>query len=361
MSNQINKRLKVPCSPLLAPNAVVSLSNKISNLSHSVRSSSSPPSSSSNLFLYPPFPLREQSMEDLWKRAKTFAEEAAKKSQALTPSSSRIADLVSETAKKSKELAAEASKQADILKSVALRQADQIKSFSDTISIPPQFAAIASAATATVASPPEPSPQDLHKFGISDDLRSFVKGLTSTTFQNFPLSSDEPEGSDGATVGSNVRKDLNEFQEKHATLVLTSVKEISRLRYELCPRTMKERHFWKIYFTLVNTHVAPFENQYMEEVQLRAAAEQNVDTKVEQTTVTGGTGKAEATGKNVKSRSSNASSTEQDLDTFLLGDLEDSDEAPDDGEGSFDDDFDKIGNSDVEDEKHVKKTTATTV
>ncbi|KAG5068315.1 hypothetical protein JHK85_000692 [Glycine max] len=373
-------------------------------------------------------------MEDLWKRAKTFAEEAAKKSQSLTPSSSRIADLVSETAKKSKELAAEASKKADILKSAALRQADQIKSFSDTIAIPPQFAAIASAATSAATSPPSATPQELEKFGVTDDLRSFVKGLTSTTFQNFPLSSDESEGSDVTTVGSNVRKDLNEFQEKHATLVLTTVKEISRLRYELCPRAMKERHFWKIYFTLVNTHVAPTEAKGYEqsrdhrtvcecycgnmqerllervslhwregwcsspcshcctghfsslgngrkmqcdtnkvaveiwiltdekkakEVQLRAAAEQNVDPKEEQPAVTGGTGKAEAIGGNVKSRPSNSSSTEQDLDTFLLGDLEDSDEAPDDGEGSFDDDFDKIGNSDVEDEKHVKKTAAT--
>jgi len=35
---------------------------------------------------------------------------------------------------------------------------------------------------------------------------------------------DESEVSDVTTVGSNVRKDLNEFQEKHATLVLTTVK-----------------------------------------------------------------------------------------------------------------------------------------
>jgi len=35
---------------------------------------------------------------------------------------------------------------------------------------------------------------------------------------------DEAEGSDVVTAGSNVRKDLNEFQEKHATLVLTTVK-----------------------------------------------------------------------------------------------------------------------------------------
>lgn len=296
-------------------------------------------------------------MEDFWKRAKTFAEEAAKKSQSLTTSSatSRIADLVSETAKKSKELAAEASKKADEIKSAALRQADQIKSFSDNISIPPQFSAIAAAATSSTVTPPV---ENLERFGITDDLRSFVQGLTSTTFKHFPVNSDESEseGSDVAT--SNVRKDLNEFQEKHATLVLTTVKEISRLRYELCPRAMKERHFWKIYFTLVNTHVAPFEKQYMEE--LRETAKKSEDTKVEQSDVSGGSGKAEVTGK-IVSKSSNSSSTEQDLDTFLLGDLEDSDEAPDDGEGSFDDDFDKIESSDVEDEKHAKKTSAATV
>ncbi|KEH27882.1 BSD domain protein [Medicago truncatula] len=263
-------------------------------------------------------------MEDFWKRAKTFAEEAAKKSQSLTTSSatSRIADLVSETAKKSKELAAEASKKADEIKSAALRQADQIKSFSDNISIPPQFSAIAAAATSSTVAPPV---ENLERFGITDDLRSFVQGLTSTTFKHFPVNSDESEseGSDVAT--SNVRKDLNEFQEKHATLVLTTVKEISRLRYELCPRAMKERHFWKIYFTLVNTHVAPFEKQYMEE--LREAAKKSEDAKVEQSDVSGGSGKAEVTGK-IVSKSSNSSSTEQDLDTFLLGDLEDSDEAP---------------------------------
>jgi hypothetical protein len=65
------------------------------------------------------------------------------------------------------------------------------------------------------------------------------------------------EVSDLETSASNVRKDLSEWQERHATLVLGSVKQISKLRYELCPRVMKERRFWRIYFTLVSTHVAP--------------------------------------------------------------------------------------------------------
>lgn len=35
---------------------------------------------------------------------------------------------------------------------------------------------------------------------------------------------DEPEASDVAVTASNVRKDLTEWQEQHATLVLTNVK-----------------------------------------------------------------------------------------------------------------------------------------
>ncbi|KAK7256657.1 hypothetical protein RIF29_30111 [Crotalaria pallida] len=77
-------------------------------------------------------------------------------------------------------------------------------------------------------------------------------------------------------------------------------------------KLLKEKN-WQTYF------VIRCEKQYMEEVQLRAAEEQkNVDSTAEQIAVTRATGKAEARWKNVKDKSSNSSSTEQDLDTFLL-------------------------------------------
>lgn len=296
-------------------------------------------------------------MEDLWKRAKSFAEEAAKRSQNLT-NSATISELVSETTKKSKELAAEASKKADLIKTAALKQADQIQIKSLSLSLPditiPSH--LSPLSIANSSAPDTYSLSELRKFGVTDDLREFVKGLTSVTFQNFPVH-EEAEASDVATTGSNVRKDLTEWQEKHATMVLTTVKEISRLRYELCPRSMKERRFWRIYFTLVNSHVAPFEKQYTEEAKLKA--EENIqDDKAKQTS--GGNEKEEELGKNSKGKASKSSSAEQDLDTFLLGDLEDSDGGQDDGEGSFDDDFDKIDNSDVEDEKNPKKMAAET-
>ncbi|XVE85690.1 hypothetical protein DITRI_Ditri17bG0111400 [Diplodiscus trichospermus] len=295
-------------------------------------------------------------MEDFWKRAKSFAEEAAKKSQTLT-TPNRIADLVAETAKKSKELALEATKKADELKTAALKQADQIqiqglsKSISDII--PPQLSSLSIASSGSTSSDPLPiSESELQKFGLTDDLRDFVRGFTSSSFQNFPFPvEDESTPSDATTTGSNVRKDLNEWQERHATLVLTTVKEIKKLRYELCPRMMKERKFWRIYFTLVSTHVAPYEKQYMEEVKQKEEAKED---KSKQTPAVE-TAEAES---GLKSKTSSASA-EQDLDTFLLGDFDDSDGGGDDGngdgdgdaDGSLGDDFDKIENSDVEDEK----------
>ncbi|KAE8724593.1 hypothetical protein F3Y22_tig00010263pilonHSYRG00154 [Hibiscus syriacus] len=255
-------------------------------------------------------------MEDFWKRARSFAEEAAKKSQSLT-APNKIADLVAETAKKSKELAAEATKKADELKTAALKQADQIqiqaisKSISDFI--PPQLSSLSITSPASSCSDPPPiSDLELRKFGLTDDLRDFVKGFTPSTFQDFPSPvQDEPKMSDATTTGSNVRKDLSEWQERHATLVLTT---------------------------------------YMEEVKQR-----KVEAKEEKPAV-----KAEPE-SSLKTKTS-SSSAEQDLDTFLLGDFESDgggDEADGDvdADGSLDDDFDKIENSDVEDEKKNSEGT----
>ncbi|XP_020264373.1 uncharacterized protein LOC109840223 isoform X2 [Asparagus officinalis] len=203
---------------------------------------------------------------DFWQRARVFAEEAAKKSQEISKEAAKRSqeltqgaakfsqEFVSETAKKSKELAAEASRKADLIKIEALKRADQIKSLAGEIEIPIQIPPLAPSASQGAAAEEIPA-ADLERFGVSDELREFVKGITICTFRDFPME-DEPEISEVPTV-SNVRQDLNEWQARHATLVLSTVKEISKFRYELCPRYMKERKFWRIYFILVNNYVAP--------------------------------------------------------------------------------------------------------
>lgn len=257
--------------------------------------------------------------------------EAAKRSQELT-STIRLPEIVSETAKRSKEIAAEASNQ---IKAEALKRADLIKSISllDPASSSEKKQQV--------------SEKELERYGVTEELREFVKGITMSTFQDFPLQDDAPV-SDVPTV-SNVRQDLTEWQARHATLMLSTVKEISKLRYELCPRVMKERKFWRIYFVLVNNHIARYEKKY-EEAKLKSA-EQEKDDKAKETSEDAAISKPEGA-KSTQPLKKATSSSEQDLDVFLLGDLGDSDDGPDDvdGDDGFDDDFDKIGDS-SEDER----------
>ncbi|CAI9754109.1 unnamed protein product [Fraxinus pennsylvanica] len=215
---------------------------------------------------------------DFWQRARSFAEEAAKRSQELTQGigSTNFSDVVTEASKRSKELAAEVSiKSKEIAveaskksKEIAAEASKKSKEIADQIKfqIPP---VAVSALTNLVESTQKGNEVDLEKYGVTDELRQFVKGITLQTFQDFPLE-DDSEMSDIPTV-SNIRQDLTEWQATHAKFMLSTVKEISKLRYELCPRVMKERKFWRIYFVLVNSHVTPYEKGYMDEVKLKSA------------------------------------------------------------------------------------------
>ncbi|XP_020227377.1 uncharacterized protein LOC109808686 isoform X2 [Cajanus cajan] len=240
---------------------------------------------------------------ELWNRARSFAEEAAKRSQDLSlgASASKFADIITET---TKEIAAQASKR-----------------------LPQHYFK---------------NDVDLITFGITEELREFVRGITIATFEYFPLQ-DDTDLSDVPAV-SNIRQDLTEWQQKHASLVLSTVKEISRLRYDLCPRVMKERKFWRIYFILVNNHIAPYENRYMEEEKLKSSEQ---DHKVMMKSLSTELNSNQEVQEVKKETKSSKPSTEQDLDVFLLGG--DSDDEPDDGDGGYDDDLDKLmDNSDDE-------------
>ncbi|KAG6538399.1 hypothetical protein ZIOFF_003520 [Zingiber officinale] len=307
---------------------------------------------------------------DLWQKAKVFAEEAAKRSQEiskeaakrsqeLTQGAARFSqEFVSETAKKSKEMAAEAAKKADLIRSEALRAADQIKSIAVDIPIP-IASALVPGSSAAVA--PDPA-SDLDRFGVTQELKEFVQGLQISTFRDFPMQ-DEPEP-DISTIpaASNVRQDLNEWQARHATLVLSTVKvfeyEISKFRYELCPRYMKERKFWHIYFSLVDSHVAPYEKTFMEESKKKADQKQLESVKENPATFPSTTAQA----KETNLQKTSTSKMPEDLDVFLLGDLGSDEEGfgyvvagynfcshlytvTDDGNDDLDGEFSKIGST----------------
>lgn len=284
---------------------------------------------------------------EFWQKAKSFAEETAKRSQEAAKgiNSAKISDMVSEASKRSKEIAAEASKRSKEIATEASKRADQIKveAMKRADQIKSQIPVSASALSQLVESSSSSADQDLTeeelvRFGVTEELREFVKGITIHTFKDFPLP-DDSDMSDIPTV-SNVRQDLSQWQEKHAKYVLLSVKEISKLRYELCPRMMKERKFWRIYFMLVNSHLESYEKRFMEE-EKQKSAEKVPDNVAKETLPEGSTTKTTAVANAQKSNSGTSLASEQDLDVFLLGDTGDSD-GPDDGDEAFDDDFDKL-------------------
>ncbi|KAI3526508.1 hypothetical protein L1887_05765 [Cichorium endivia] len=112
-------------------------------------------------------------------------------------------------------------------------------------------------------------------YGVTDELIDLIKSFTLETFKNFDLQ-DEQGAIDGAeSTSGNLQKDLSGWQEKHAILVLSRVKELSQLRFRLCPRYLKEGQFWRTYFTLVKNYVAKYELHAIRLDKLKQIAAEN--------------------------------------------------------------------------------------
>ncbi|KAL3696962.1 hypothetical protein R1sor_011038 [Riccia sorocarpa] len=274
-------------------------------------------------------------MDLFLQKAKVFALDAAKKSQELANQAAKMSqELATETAKRSKELAVDVSK-----------KADQLKAYAGELT--PVIASKAIAVTATPNSG-KPTEEELLEYGITPELREFVQGLTIKTFRDFPLESTQaPKETDEAVKSDHItRQDLTDWQERHAVLVLLSVPEMSDFRYVLCPRRMKESRFWKIYFTLVNSYVAPYEARAKEKAAAlakeKARSAEEGKSASEQATRALKDSPTTISGSNEKGASVKSKNPDIDLDAYLMG--VDSDDDGDDDDGS-DADFDKLVNS----------------
>ncbi|KAG2306950.1 hypothetical protein Bca4012_084096 [Brassica carinata] len=120
--------------------------------------------------------------------------------------------------------------------------------------------------------------------GVTDELIDHVRSFTIDTFKNFTLYDEEacvnPLEEDEEDNGvSNVKKDLSDWQERHAVLALSKSKELSQLRFKLCPRLLKEDQFWKIYFKLVRNLVAKYEVLAIQQALIRRMAMEASESK----------------------------------------------------------------------------------
>jgi len=79
------------------------------------------------------------------------------------------------------------------------------------------------------------------RYGVTDDMVAFVKGLTPDMFM--AKSQEWPKE-------DNDSWKLTPWQEKHVLLVLKEANELRDCRYLLTPKKMSEQRFWEIYFAL---------------------------------------------------------------------------------------------------------------
>lgn len=152
---------------------------------------------------------------ELWNKARSFAEETAKRTQELTKEAAKrsqdlsigatkFSDVVAEATKRSKEIAAQASKRADQMRIEAIKRADEIKIFADGINAPGRIAILEPYVGSGIQE------KDLQSFGITDELSEFVQGITLTTFQHFPLQGIFVMCTVSELVSYNVEENLNE-------------------------------------------------------------------------------------------------------------------------------------------------------
>ena len=85
--------------------------------------------------------------------------------------------------------------------------------------------------------------REMEEYGITEEYIESVKQLDYSAFRDFHQSSEQSTGCEG--------KKMNQWQERHALLLVKSVKEIDELRFVLCPKYMDDGQFWETYFKIM--------------------------------------------------------------------------------------------------------------
>nr|CAB3504167.1 unnamed protein product [Digitaria exilis] len=62
-------------------------------------------------------------------------------------------------------------------------------------------------------------------------------------------------------------------------LVLSPDLELAKIRYDLCPRHMKDKQFWRIYFLLAKSIISPYELRAIQKEKIRRMEMGNAKSK----------------------------------------------------------------------------------
>lgn len=110
------------------------------------------------------------------------------------------------------------------------------------------------------------------ELGVTPQLLDFLRTLSPDAFKSAAL---QLQGTSAEAAAG----DLTSWQERHAVLVLSKAKELAKIRYDLCPRHMKDKLFWRIYFLLAKSYISPYELRAIQKEKLRRMEMENGKSK----------------------------------------------------------------------------------
>ena len=114
--------------------------------------------------------------------------------------------------------------------------------------------------------------EDAEELGVTPQLLDLLRTLSPDAFKSSALQLHQ--GASAEAAG-----ELSDWQQRHAVLVLARAKELAKVRYDLCPRHMKDKQFWTIYFLLARTYILPYELRAIQKEKVRRMETENGKSK----------------------------------------------------------------------------------
>ncbi|KAL6844426.1 hypothetical protein ACP4OV_026099 [Aristida adscensionis] len=121
-------------------------------------------------------------------------------------------------------------------------------------------------------SKPAAAAEEDEELGVTPQLLDFLRTLSPDAFKSAAL---QLQGGSGEAAAG----ELSGWQERHAVLVLSKAKELAKIRYDLCPRHMKDKQFWRIYFLLAKSYISPYELRAIQREKIRRMETENGKSK----------------------------------------------------------------------------------
>ncbi|CAM0947890.1 unnamed protein product [Alopecurus aequalis] len=113
--------------------------------------------------------------------------------------------------------------------------------------------------------------EEAEELGVTPQLLDFLRTLSADAFKSSALQLHQG----GSVEAAAAAGELSEWQQRHAVVVLGRAKELAKIRYDLCPRHMKDKQFWTVYFMLARSYILPFELRAIQKEKVRRMETEN--------------------------------------------------------------------------------------